>query len=294
MWLFIPPNDMTTFAASAFVPESAALISAFTLQSPDTGLWVMSSETVSLRPLSWAGWRTRPWLLLLCGTICNPLTAILGAAGFISSLPVIPVSRSALPGTVGVRMTTATSGPTSPASSPRSAPNSAFLKTSSAICPLVSQTSPETFKAWATGLQRASYQRRKSAGRTSGTGCSFWPTPTFKGSGNRACIHLSPQKGVEFKNDLNQVGSQLGLWNAAKAWTLMWDMLVATGWIPRRPVSSPRCRVILLNGEKHSDGLLSSNPAFSDWMMGWPPGWTDPLRPVTGWCHWLQRARGAC
>lgn len=67
-----------------------------------------------------------------------------------------------------------------------------------------------------------------------------------------------------------------------------------TIWAARRPVSSHRCRVILLNGERSSDGLLSSNPAFSDWMMGWPPGWTDPMRPVTGWSHWLQRARGAC
>jgi hypothetical protein len=151
-----------------------------------------------------------------------------------------------------------------------------------------------TFKAWATGLQRASYQRRKSAGRTSASGCSFWPTPTFKGSGNRACIQLSPERGVEFKNDLNQVGSQIGLWNAAKAWVLMWDMMTAAGWSPQRPPSFHRCRVILLNGEKHSDGLLSSNPAFSDWMMGWPPGWTDPLQPVTGWSLWLQRARGGC
>ena len=61
----------------------------------------------------------------------------------------------------------------------------------------------------------------------------------------------------------------------------MWDLLMAAGWTPRRPVSSPRCRVILLNGEKHCDGHLSSNPAFSDWVMGWPPGWTDPLQPVT-------------
>jgi hypothetical protein len=159
---------------------------------------------------------------------------------------------------------------------------------------LVSETSPESFRQWATGLQRASYQRRKSAGRTSATGCSFWPTPTFKGSGNRACIVLSPERGVEFKNDLNQVGSQIGLWNAAKAWTLMWDMMQAAGWEPKRPASSHQCRVILLNGEKHSDGHLSSNPAFSDWMMGWPPGWTDPLQPVTASSLWLQRARGAC
>ena len=99
---------------------------------------------------------------------------------------------------------------------------------------------------------------------------------------------------MEFKPDLNQVGSQIGLWNAAKAWVLATDMMSAAGWKWQRPRSTHRCRVILLNGEKHSGGTLSSNPAFSDWMMGWPPGWTDPLQPVTGWSRWLQRARGAC
>lgn len=294
MWLFIPPTDMTTFAASAFVPASEASTSAYTSQSPDTALWVMSSETVLPRPLSWRGWRTRPWARLLFGTICDPLTADRGAAAFISSLPVIPASRSRSPGTAKARMTPATFGLPSLALSAKSPPNGASLKTSPAICPSVSTSSPATFKAWATGLQRASYQRRKSAGLTSASGCSFWPTPTCKGSGNRACIMLSPERGVEFKNDLNQVGSQIGLWNAAKAWVLMWDLLMAAGWTPRRPASSPRCRVILLNGEKHSKGHLSSNPAFSDWMMGWPPGWTDPLQPETEWSHWLQRARGKC
>ena len=294
MWLFVPPTDLKSFAASAFAPESQASILAYTSQSPDIALWVMSSETVSQRPLSWRGWQTRPWARLLFGTICDPSTADRGAAAFISSLPVIPASRSRSRATAKAKTIPATSGPPSPASSAKSGPNGASSKTSSGISPLVSETSPQIFRAWATGLQRASYQRRKRALRTSASGCSFWPTPTFKGTGNRACLVLSPERGVEFKNDLNQVGSQIGLWNAAKAWTLMWDMLMAAGWTPQRPASSHRCRVILLNGEKHSGGTLSSNPAFSDWMMGWPPGWTDPLQPVTGLSHWLRQGRGEC
>ena len=294
MWLFVPPTDLKTFAALAFAPASEASILAYTSQSPDIALWVMSSETVSQRPLSWRGWQTRPWARLLFGTICDPSTADRGAAAFISSLPVIPASRSRSRATAKAKTIPATSGPPSPASSEKSPPNGASSKTSSGICPLVSETSPQIFRAWATGLQRASYQRRKQAHRTSASGCSFWPTPPFKGTGNRACIVLSPERGVEFKNDLNQVGSQIGLWNAAKAWVLATDMMSAAGWTWQRPASTHRCRVILLNGERHSEGHLSSNPAFSDWMMGWPPGWTDPLQPVTGWCHWLQLGRGGC
>ena len=106
-------------------------------------------------------------------------------------------------------------------------------------------------------------------------------------------IVVDPARGVIFGSDRNQVGSQPGLRNAALSWSLMWQLMTAAGWTPQRPASSHRCRVILLNGEKHSDGTLTLNPAFSDWMMGWPPGWTDPLQPVTGWSRWLQHARGA-
>lgn len=293
MWLFIPPKDMTTFAASAFAPVSEASISAYTLQSPDIAPCVMSSQTVSPRPLSWRGWQTRAWLRLLYGTICDPLTAARGAARFIASLPDIHASPSRFAACAGARMIPATSGPKSPASSARLGPNGASSRTSPAICPLVSTLSPESFKAWATGLQRESYRRRKQAHRTSASGCSFWPTPTVKSSGNRITITMQPERGLVFGSDRNQVGKQPGIRNAAVSWTLMWQMMRAAGWTPGRPRYTHRCRVILLNGEKSSDGLLSLNPAFTDWMMGWPPGWTEPLRPVTGWSRWLRLARGA-
>lgn len=282
MWLFVPPKDMTTFAASAFVPVSEVSTLAYTLQSPDTELCVMSSETVSPRPLSWHGWQTRAWLRLLYGTICDPLTANLGAGAFISSLPVIRANRSRCRGTERAAMTLATFGPKLPESSPRPDPNGASLKTSSVICPLVSTLSPQSFKAWATGLQRASYQRRKLAHRTSAKGCSFWPTPTVKGTGIRASITLMPDRGLQFRKDANQKANQFGIWSAAKAWTAMWDLLIAAGWTPQAPPYLLRCRVTLLNGEKHSDRTMVSNPAFSDWIMGWPPGWTEPLQPVMG------------
>jgi hypothetical protein len=38
---------------------------------------------------------------------------------------------------------------------------------------------------------------------------------------------------------------------------------------------------------------LSLNPIFVEWLMGWPPGWTDCGSPVTGFARWLQRQRTA-
>lgn len=102
---------------------------------------------------------------------------------------------------------------------------------------------------------------------------------------------MGTANGVQFKTDLNQIGSQVGIKNAGSAYTLMWDLMTAAGWSPQRFQSSHRFRVILLSGEKHSSDPLSLNPAFTDWMMGWPSGWTDPVRPVTEWSHWLRRMR---
>lgn len=98
-------------------------------------------------------------------------------------------------------------------------------------------------------------------------------------------------EGMKFQNDQNQTGSQMGLRNQVSAWSLLLEILLAAGWKGKSFKSTHPHRVVLLNGEKHSDSALSLNPAFTDWLMGWPVGWSDPLQPVTGWSRWQQRAR---
>ncbi|WP_056034184.1 hypothetical protein, partial [Loktanella sp. 3ANDIMAR09] len=117
------------------------------------------------------------------------------------------------------------------------------------------QMSPQTFKTWATGLQPASYQRRKSAGLTYANGCSFWPTPTYLMGGNRTSIRVGPGH-FQFIADQNQKGSQVGLIMAARCWIMMWDLLRATGWTPGPLVSSPRCQVTLRTKALHSKEAL--------------------------------------
>ncbi len=78
-----------------------------TSPNPTTELWLSSSGRAMRRPLSWRGWRTRPWVRRLSGTTLEPLTAELGAAAYISSLPAIPASHLASRATVAGRPTPA-------------------------------------------------------------------------------------------------------------------------------------------------------------------------------------------
>lgn len=104
---------------------------------------------------------------------------------------------------------------------------------------------------------------------------------------------LPSTAGLKLMKDERQSGKQMGLKNAVYSWTVLWELLIAMGWTPRSPASSLPYRVRLRSGETGSVIDQTLNPRFTDWMMGWPPGWTDPLQPVTGWSAWLQRARGA-
>lgn len=128
---------------------------------------------------------------------------------------------------------------------------------------------------------------------TYGAASSFWPTPTATARcWNRADIEIS-EKGLRFRPAIDQVGKQVSLTRASQLWTLVWLLVKALG-LPKEPTwaSSRPLHLTLQPGTRFSDGTLSSNPSFSDWMMGWPIGWSDPMRPVTGWSRWLQRARG--
>ncbi|WP_245412420.1 hypothetical protein [Notoacmeibacter ruber] len=122
----------------------------------------------------------------------------------------------------------------------------------------------------------------------------MWPTPTKSLYCNRAEIEFASH-GLRFRNDPTQVGKQLALGKVARTWTLMWLMAKAMGMRPQTNgdfrLSRP-LHITLRTGARYSAGDLNFNPNFSDWMMGWPIGWTDPMRPVTEWSVWLRHMRG--
>ena len=58
------------------------------------------------------------------------------------------------------------------------------------------------------------------------------------------------------------------------------------------PFSRP-LHLSLRFGTRALPGELTFNPHFSDWLMGWPIGWSDPKQPVTELSHWLRHSRTA-
>lgn len=84
MWSYVP---------SAFVQASEDSTSDFTPQ--DWSAFVTSSGTPTLRPSSWRGWATRPWIRLLSGLTLPLSTASRGAGWWISWLREHPASPSA-------------------------------------------------------------------------------------------------------------------------------------------------------------------------------------------------------
>ena len=265
-------------------------------RNPDTGLFVSSSGKPSPRPPSWQGWKTRRWITRLSGTMLRPSTAVRGAARFISSLPDIPASPSPGRAVGAAPRTRAISGRMWRASSARSGPNGASSRMSTDTCIWAPPRCSKSFRAWATALRRACSRRERLAHPNTGDASSLWPTPTTSLYANSVSLELSAE-GLKLRDDPAQKGSQISIGKAARTFTLIWLLVRATGAEPTGRFRFPYSRPLHLNlatGPRYSPGDLSFNPNFSDWVMGWPIGWTEPGRPVTEFARWLRRARGAC
>ncbi len=291
LWLHIP--NIAACRSARAMPDSTL---ACTSPNPDIALCVMSSGRPMQRRLSWRGWRTRPWLRRLYGTICDPSTASRGATAFISSLPVIPASPSARPGCGEALTIPGTCGPRSHGSSERSGRDGSSAKMSKAISIWDAPRSSATFRDWATALRRDCLRREKQALATGVAASSSWPTPTASDAGYYPELAIGGPGMIQPVSPLDIApGScgQFSIGNAARVWTHLFRIVGAMGLSPSTTCpSSPPVRVSFKHGETSSLVTLISNPRFYEHAMGWPIGWTAPEEPVTGFAAWLRRSRG--
>ena len=273
-----------------------------------------------MRPASLRrAWKTKHWMPGLSGLTFEPLTANRGVAAWISSLRDIRASHSALPDGNKPNRIPVTCGHTSVTSWPISGQGSLFSRMSPTIYDWASNKSMMTYEAWVTALRRACLRRKKSVLRTSANDCSSWPTPRAqepgstspgyrKGLSETARQWLTPRasetserqdtclKRMADRTD-NAYGS---LTTQATTWPtpLSRDWKDSPGMKKRETGQTSLAETAFQLGRqdhetsKHGDlSQLRLNPLFTEWLMGWPTGWTGSASVATAWCRWLPLMR---
>lgn len=176
MWLYIPQE----FCPSP--PDTEVLNSESSSCFPVPELFVTSSGKGMLRPISWLGFKTRPWVKLLFGMTLEPSTADLGVQKWIGSLGDIPANRFQLQVRKKAPTIRDTCGQLSLGLFRTSNQPSVSSRTFPTISDSDSVKSPVTFGEWATKLRQHSLQRKRSVLPIVENGCSSsrqgWPTPT--------------------------------------------------------------------------------------------------------------------
>ena len=220
-WLYVPPEtlpEQQTHACTVCpsAPEPEGSTSASPLSAPLIALYVTSSAKPTLRPPSWRGWKTRPWIRHLSGTTLPPLTAAHGVERWILSLADIRASHSRSRASARGSTIPGICGRTSRASSRNANPNGCFWKTSPIISTSAIARSEASWKSWASGLRKDCLRRQKLARRTNASDCLFWPTPNVAGGGNPPGNLTA--KGNHFIRPSGKK-AHLGLDQVAKMWS---------------------------------------------------------------------------
>lgn len=172
MWLHIPSTSLASVQERAGSNSDCGSPS----ETPRE-LYVTLSGKATLRPVSWRGWQTRPWMKLLCGTTLHPSTASLGVELWIASLRATRASRTVSPASVAATQISGTFGPTWRESLLNRGLPLSFWKTCQRS--LLPGTENElNYAEWVTKLRQDFSLRQKWAHRIDGNGSSRWPTAT--------------------------------------------------------------------------------------------------------------------
>ncbi len=275
-------------------------------------------------------WKQDGWIRRLSGLTYEPSTAKAGVEKLIASLPDTPASRSVSRGKNALPMTPATSGHTSPVSPASVNPSGAFSRTSPTIYRWDLNRSAMTWTAWVTKLRRVCLARKKWVRRTAASGCSSWPTvrvSSANGPSSREIAAGNPKQRLEvgvvnwtMPDSPSNLGTQ-SLWPTPRAQEpgstsehysmglaetiKVWPTITAQDAKNNGGASQFQRNTKPLNVEatlhcshptQTATGAVSQptlNPAFTEWLMGWPIGWTASEPAVTGWYRWQQHMHGA-
>lgn len=239
----------------------------------DIELSVMSSGTLTPRPCSWRGWKTRPWIALLSGTISRPSTARFGVVSWTLSLRASRANPTASPGSSAGTRTSALSGLISSESLTRSSRPSSSSKTSRSSRS-TSSPSGSDFETWVSSGRRLCFRPPRNTGRPISESASTLslPTPTARDwkDGDRAEADVP-------------TNALLGRWVARLPTTTTSDAKAsgAAGYSTAsgRHSGTTLTDVVAGAASQGRTGIL--NPRLSEWMQGLPTGWTSSTSLAT-------------
>ena len=178
-WYYVPYTSAPAMEASSWPSDTPEW---------NAEPWLTLNGTPTQRPSSWNGWSRRGWIRLLSGLTCSRSTLERGAAEWISSLPVSPVSRSRWQVNSAVLTMTGGFGLPSDGSSVRWDRDACSWRTSPSLFDSGYLTSLPTLPTSGSMRNGVCSQRLPLEPRTSDndSGFSLWPTATstdFKASG---------------------------------------------------------------------------------------------------------------
>lgn len=276
MWIYLP----STLCQSA--QESEVLTSDLNSQQTERLAQYVSLNAKLSRPQSWLlAWKRKRWLRHLSGATCDPSMASRGVESWISSLADIRANRSQAQASDLVKMIRDTYGLRSIESLRRSNPASCSSRMSQVISHSDCPTFSEIYKKWVSDVRRDCLQRRKSARRIDASDSLFsaWPTVTAQAE---ARVLTGAPRGSR-KNPT--------IMDAVENWPTpcQTDHFGSAKLGQRRGQLSEAAEVNFqtfhqaqqtsTHGEESSNTMKNSrrrlNPVFTEWMMGWPVGWTD-------------------
>lgn len=202
-----------------YVPDMEELTSDSRLHSEtDTALYVTLSGKPSARLLSWRGWKTRPWIRLLSGTIFSHSTAARGVESWISSLRGSLVSPGQSPELSEEPTTNAGYGLILCGSFAKWDPDLSCWKTYQAsllgedwgLCSV-------TWPRWGSMLSGVAFRRLKSARVISASGSSYWHTAraTDTGAGENPAQFVK-RNGDRSQGCTGSLAAQV-MWPTARA-----------------------------------------------------------------------------
>ena len=275
-WLYVPESVDSSLESRELCPDTEPSVT-----------W--KGKPMQRRSLSRA-WKTAPWIRRLSGMTLPPSTAQHGVASWMSSLQDTRASRSPLLESAEEREREIPDmcGRTLPGSSTSASLDLSYSRTCPDTLPSDSTSSGPTFEEWVSSLRRPpSTPRKRSALHTSEDGSfSLLPTPTAGDAKASGAAGYSTASGRHSDTTLTDALVRGYLLPTLSAQSYGTNKGGAAGRVGKK-------RPSLETMGREAGAGYRLNPAFTEWLMGWPSGWTDiDCAPaVMGSCPSKQQPR---